>query len=1323
MTGPIRISRATIRRGAPYLLALAGLAWAVSCGDEEPPTAPPAPNHPPATRGTIPDQTIRPHRTAVVDASAYFSDPDGHPLTFAPTTSDASVASVSVLGSTVTVLAEQPGEAMITVTARDPAGLSASLDFAVTVEPFSDREILTLLHEATGGANWYGDENWLSDAPLEEWFGVEVDDQGRVIRLQLYRNNLVGPLPPELAGLERLSRLQLGSNRLSGAIPPELGELSDLSHLGFFNNLLEGPVPPELGSLANLTRLELDRNPLTGLVPRSFLALDRLTHFYFTDTNGLCAPGTRAFANWIAAMDGRHDGPFCNRADLAVLAALHEASGGENWTAAGGWLGGAATAEWHGVGVDSLGRVTSLDLSGNGLTGRLPQNLGQLAHLAELRIGDNALTGRLPESLAARRLRELRYAGTDLCIPPAPSFRAWLDSLPAHEGTGRECAPPSDRDILVALHDATGGPDWTERRNWLTEAEPGDWYGVETDFQGRVTALRLQDNGLKGRMPAELAQLSALQELNLSNNALSGSIPEQLGTLANLTSLVLWNTNLSGAIPPQLGTLAELRALTLRGSGLTGSIPEELGTLANLTSLALDDNALDGRIPRQLGNLVQLESLTLSENDLTGPIPPELGGLSSLSELHLGANGLTGPIPPELGSLDELRILLLSDNKLTGPVPAELGALDDLFYLSLEENRLTGPIPGELGALAEVRYMMLADNDLTGPIPPRLGQLARTFELDLTGNRLTGEIPAELGELTNLVRLSVSRNDLSGPLPPELGGIRDLRELDLTGNAGLTGALPERLTDVNLRMLAVGGTDLCAPSDDVFLEWLEAIPKRRVTRCADEGPATAYLTQAVQSRTYPVPLVAGDPALLRVFVATARAARTAMPPVRARFFLDGIETWVADIASSSASIPTDVDEGDLAASANAEIPGEVIQPGLEMVIEIDPEGTLDSTLGVVRRIPEEGRRAVDVRAMPALDLTLVPFLLAETPDSSILALTRAAAADPNGHELLHDSRTLLPIGELAVTVHEPVLISSNNAYDLFRETVAIMNVEGARGHYMGTISGRTTLARGLAFVPGRASFSVPDARIIAHELGHNMNLRHAPCGGAGGADPSFPEPDGSIGAWGYDFRRARLVSPGRHDLMSYCEPPWISDYYFTNALRFRILDEADPAARTPATPARTILLWGGVDAEGEPFLEPAFVLDAPANLPRAGGEYRLTGHDVGGRELFSLHFDMPDLMDGDGGSSFAFLLPVEDGWAGTLARITLSGPGGADTLDERTARPMAILRNPQSGQVRGILRHLPPVAQAARDGAGRAAGPGLEVLLSLGLPSAETWRR
>ena len=150
---------------------------------------------------------------------------------------------------------------------------------------------------------------------------------------------------------------------------------------------------------------------------------------------------------------------------------------------------------------------------------------------------------------------------------------------------------------------------------------------------------------------------------------------------------------------------------------------------------------------------------------------------------------------------------------------------------------------------------------------------------------------------------------------------------------------------------------------------------------------------------------------------------------------------------------------------------------------------------------------------------------------------------------------------------------------------------------------------------------------------------------------------------------------------------------------------------------------GGVGTQGEPFLEPAFVLDAPPALPDSAGEYRVTGRTASGGELFSLSFAMPEVADGDGSSSFAFVLPARPGWAGALASITLSGPGGSVTVDGESDLPMAILRNPRTGQVRGILRDLPPATQAARDAAGRTAGPELEVLFSRGIPDAAAWNR
>ena len=134
------------------------------------------------------------------------------------------------------------------------------------------------------------------------------------------------------------------------------------------------------------------------------------------------------------------------------------------------------------------------------------------------------------------------------------------------------------------------------------------------------------------------------------------------------------------------------------------------------------------------------------------------------------------------------------------------------------------------------------------------------------------------------------------------------------------------------------------------------------------------------------------------------------------------------------------------------------------------------------------------------------------------------------------------------------------------------------------------------------------------------------------------------------------------------------------------------------------------------------MVDAPALLPGRGGDYRVAGHGKdGGGELFSLSFDMPELAHADGSnSSFAFVLPVDAEWQDDLASITLTGPEGYYVLDGESDRPMAILRNPHTGRVQGLLRgDHPLVMQVARDATVSPSRPEFEVLFSRGIPRPE----
>ena len=419
---------------------------------------------------------------------------------------------------------------------------------------------------------------------------------------------------------------------------------------------------------------------------------------------------------------------------------------------------------------------------------------------------------------------------------------------------------------------------------------------------------------------------------------------------------------------------------------------------------------------------------------------------------------MTGEIPPELGQLRNLLDLDLSTNQLTGEIPSELGRLQNLETLQLQSNQLTGEIPSELGQLTNlsgklwdvlVPGLNLSANQLTGEIPPELGQLRNLLGLNLSTNQLTGEIPSELGRLTNLSDLNLSSNQLTGKIPPELGDLGNLRSLNLAYNGALSGTLPHGLTRLTLENLSLQETFLCPPQDADFQAWLFGIAASRIPNCARVDASTAYLTQATQSLEYPVPLVAGEAALLRVFVTAGQDVDATMPPVRATFYRDGAEVHTAEMEGRAKSIPWQVNEGDLSSSANALVPASVVMPGLEMVVEIDPDQTLDAALGVGARLPPTGRTAVNVRSLPPFDLTLVPFLWTEQPDSTVLTRTEGLTSES---DLFRLTRDILPVGDFRLTVHEPVWTSVDPTSDanavLGPETELIYAMEGASGYYM-----------------------------------------------------------------------------------------------------------------------------------------------------------------------------------------------------------------------------------------------------------------------------------
>ena len=261
--------------------------------------------------------------------------------------------------------------------------------------PATDREILVTFYNALDGPNWEDSGNWLTDAPLGEWYGVTIDDNGRVIWLQMggsgsrqelsgeipvelidlgaleilglddYSGGLRGEIPPEFGNFPNLEYLSLGGDGLTGEIPPELGNLASLQHLWLRGEGLSGGIPPELGNLKQLYELRIRSTQLGGAIPPELgnINLAEL-HLSNNELSGEIPP-------WL----GKHS-------DLLGL------------SLGGNQLSGGIPAEWG-----NFYRLESLDLSGNQLSGAIPSGLGNIDTLERLTLHDNQLSGEIPAEL------------------------------------------------------------------------------------------------------------------------------------------------------------------------------------------------------------------------------------------------------------------------------------------------------------------------------------------------------------------------------------------------------------------------------------------------------------------------------------------------------------------------------------------------------------------------------------------------------------------------------------------------------------------------------------------------------------------------------------------------------------------------------------------------------------------------------------------------------------------------------------------------------------------------------------------------------------
>ena len=666
-----------------------------------------------------------------------------------------------------------------------------------------------------------------------------------------------------------------------------------------------------------------------------------------------------------------------------------------------------------------------------------------------------------------------------------------------------------------------------------------------------------------------------------------------------------------------------------------------------------------------------------------GPTGPSTGSLAvTVSGLPGGASAAVNVVGP--GGFSRA---LTGSQTLSGLTPGSYTVAADLvssggdLYSGTPETQAVTVAEGSTPAPAQVTYAVTSGN------------------LTITVAGLPGGAAAAL--------------DVTGP---------DGFDQAVTGSQTLTGLGPGNYTITASPVSAAGSQYTPSPATQQAAVGTGGTATATVTY-TDAGVAGlnyridgVYLTQSVQTYAGSVPLIANRDGYLRVFV-TASEPNVISPDVRVRFYSSG--TLVAEQTLTRAGpTPLAPQEGTLSSSWNTAVPKSLIQPNLSLRLTLDPANLVAETNEADNDFPASGLPLTpEVRTAAPFQVTLIPVITAvdgRTGNVTVGNRDQYLATTMKMHPLSSYDATVG--GSLTVAATVPALQSdnANNAWNqVLGEVQARRTADGSSRYYMGVVN--PSYSSGVAGV-GYVGFPVAltwdklpsGSSVAAHEWGHNWGRQHAPCGGAGNPDASYPYAGGTIGVFGFDVGAGVLKPATSHDLMGYCNDEWISDYTYRAVMQFRGSGAAVASAMGQAVQS-TMVVWGRIE-RGRMVLEPAFQATTRPSLPTREGPYRVEGRAEDGSRIFALSFAPMEVADDrQGARHFAFAVPLlpermarvaslrlegEGRMAETtrsagepaVVQVTRTAPGRVALRWDAARTPMVVVRDPRTGHVLSFAR-------------------------------------
>ena len=463
-----------------------------------------------------------------------------------------------------------------------------------------------------------------------------------------------------------------------------MGKLSLLEELYLWGNNIRGSLPETLGNLTALSILTLAQNRLTGTLPKVLENLKVLNAFSVKDQvtkggglSGQLIPFKSApkLTNLVLAGN-----KFENRIPTDLLQTV------------------------------DLDAYIIADLSSNDLTGEIPGTFAKFGRMNLLvednlidgidkrlcamddwmngNVGDFGCDAILCPLYTANAKGRLIY-NNQLCVDCADSnARAILGQTQC----GAKDFVMTERNVLEILYNKCGGIKWIKSKNWNTDDNFCNWYGIACDDAQSIVSIVLGNNALEGTVPTAIFSLPNLVQLSLFSNPLLTIEFDGIESAANLQVLQLDSTGLNSLTA--IGKARSLTELNVRNNNLVGTLPQELSRLINLETLVLSNNQFSGPLPEWFAMMPALKSFSVDDNQLSGKLI-DFGGFDSIVFLNVSDNNFVGTIPTSFllkAGRDDKIFVDVSSNKLTGTLPFDLQRLNRLG-IKADQNKLSGIDP------------------------------------------------------------------------------------------------------------------------------------------------------------------------------------------------------------------------------------------------------------------------------------------------------------------------------------------------------------------------------------------------------------------------------------------------------------------------------------------------------------------------------------------------------------------------------------------------------------------------------------------------------